>query len=455
MNIIIVGCGKVGLELAERLSAEGHAVTMMDKNAQLMQTALAPLDVQGVVGNGTSYRAQMEAGILDADLLIAVTNTDETSLLSCLIARKAGNCQTIARVRDPEYFEEIGFIKEELGLSLAINPDRAAAAAIARLIQIPSAMEIDSFAKGRVNLVRFQVPDDSPLGGMQLYKISEKIGVDLLVGMIERGDEILIPNGTMTVERGDGLWVVANMANIAKVFRAFGVATRPIKDVMIAGGGRVAYYLAQALLRAHIRVKLIEMDEHKCEVLSDMLPNVDVVCGDATDSQLLHEEGLPDTDAFVALTSIDEENIMLSLYAQKVSKAKRVTKITRIAFEDIINDLPLGSVVCPRTIITDRIVRYVRSMQNASGSNVETLYHLAGGRAEALEFKVKDSPHIDRIVGVPLTELNLKNNLLICCIYRDKKIITPTGRDTLQIGDTVIAVTTHKGLADLTDILKD
>ncbi len=453
MNIIIVGCGKVGLELAERLSADGHAVTMMDTNASLMQKVLAPLDVQGVVGNGTSYRAQMEAGVLDADLLIAVTDTDETSLLSCLIARKAGNCQTIARVRNPEYFEEIRFIKEELGLSMAINPDLAAASAIARLIQIPSAMEIDSFAKGRVNLVRFQLPEDSPMVGMPLMKISEKLGVNLLVPMIERGEEIIIPDGRQTLENGDALWLVANLATISKIFKGFGVKARAIKNVMIAGGGRVSYYLAQALTRAHIRVKMIENNEAKCERLSDMLPEVEIVCGDATDELLLHEEGIEDVDAFVSLTSIDEENIMLSLYAQKVSKAKLVTKITRITFEEVINDMPLGSVVCPRSITTERILRYVRSMENASGSNVETLYYLAKGRAEALEFKVKDTPHVREIVDVPLMELNLKSNLLICCINRGGKIITPTGRDSLQIGDTVIVVTTNKGLSDLTDIL--
>ena len=453
MNIIIVGCGKVGLELAERLSNDGHAVTMMDTNASLMQKSLGPLDVQGVVGNGTSDRAQMEAGVLDADLLIAVTDTDETSLLSCLIARKAGNCQTIARVRSPEYFEEIRFIKEELGLSMAINPDQAAASAIARLIQIPSAMEIDSFAKGRVNLVRFQLPEDSPFAGMPLMNISGKLGVNLLVPMIERGEEVIIPDGRQTLEKGDAVWLVANLATISKIFKGFGVKARTIKNVMIAGGGRVSYYLAQVLTRAHIRVKMIESDEAKCERLSDMLPDVEIVCGDATDELLLHEEGIEDMDAFVSLTSIDEENILLSLYAQKVSKAKLVTKISRITFEEVIKEMPLGSVVCPRTITTERILRYVRSMENASGSNVETLYYLAKGRAEALEFKVKDSAHIREIVDVPFMELNLKPNLLICCINRNGKIITPTGRDSLQIGDTVIVVTTHKGLSDLTDIL--
>jgi len=455
MNIIIVGCGKVGIELAEKLSEEGHAVTMMDTNAQLLQMVTAPLDVQGVHGNGTSYRAQMEADILAADLLIAVTDNDETSLLSCLIARKAGNCQTIARVRSPEYYEEIGFIKEELGLSLAVNPDRSAAADIVRLIRIPSAMEIDTFAKGRVSLVRFQIPDTSPMLGLPLYQISGKVGTDLLVCIIERGDEVFIPNGNMTLEKGDALWVVANLMSVDKMFGGFGIKTKPIKSVMIAGGGRIAYYLAQTLSRARISVKIIEHDPDKCRKLSEMLSNVEIICGDAADEQLLREEGIADTDAFVSLTNIDEENIMLSMYAKKVSHAKRITKISRITFSEVLHDLPLGTVVCPRTITTERILRYVRSMENASGSNVETLYHLADDRVEALEFVVKDTPQMRRIVNVPLMELKLKNNLLVCCINRGGEIITPGGRDTMQVGDTVIVVTTHKGLTDLSDILKD
>ncbi len=456
MNIIIVGCGKVGIELAQKLSEEGHAVTMLDSNAHVLQETIGPVDVQGVCGNGTSYRDQMEAGVLQADLLIAVTDSDEINLLSCLIARKAGNCQTIARVRKPEYYEQIRFIKEELGLSLAVNPDLAAAADIARLIQVPSAMEIDAFAKGRVNLVRFAIPDDSPAVGVTLAELARKLNVNVHICMIERGEEVIIPDGRQRIEKGDSLWIVVNLTTISKVFRAFGLRTRMLKNVMIAGGGRVAQYLAQTLVHSHVRVKLIESDEARCEQLSDIIPEADVVCGDATNETLLQEEGIADTDAFVSLTNIDEENILLSLYAQKVSNAKLVTKITRITFEEVIRDMPLGSVVCPRSITTGRILRYVRSMENASGSNVETLYYLAKGRAEALEFKVREgSKKTERLIGVPLMDLALKNNLLVSCINRDGKIITPSGRDSLQIGDTVIVITTHKGLSDLSDILKD
>ncbi len=456
MNIIIVGCGKVGIELAKKLSEEGHAVTMLDSNMHVLQDSLGPLDVQGVYGNGTSYRDLMEAGVLQADLLIAVTDSDEINLLSCLIARKAGDCQTIARVRKPEYFEQIRFIKEELGLSLAINPDLAAAADIARLIQVPSAMEIDAFAKGRVNLVRFAIPDDSSAIGVALKDLSKKFNVDVHICMIERGNEVIIPGGDQRIERGDSLWIIVNLVTISKVFRAFGLRTRSVKNVMIAGGGRVSQYLAQTLVRSHVRVKIIESNEAKCEQLSDLIPEAEVVCGDATNEVLLREEGIADTDAFVSLTNIDEENILLSLYAQKVSNAKLVTKITRITFEEVIREMPLGSVVCPRSITTGRILRYVRSMENASGSNVETLYYLAKGRVEALEFKVREGTKKSaRILNVPLMDLDLKKNLLISCINRDGKIITPSGRDSLQIGDTVIVITTHKGLRDLSDILKE
>ncbi|MGN0171174.1 MAG: Trk system potassium transporter TrkA [Acutalibacteraceae bacterium] len=454
MNIIIVGCGKVGQELAGQLSAEGHAVTVMDTDPRQLEPVANSYDVRHVLGNGTSYRAQMEAGILQADLLLAMTGQDEVNLLSCLIARKAGNCQTIARVRNPDYFREIRFIKEELGLSMAINPEQAAAADIARLIQIPSAMEIESFAKGRVNLVRFRIPSGSPVNGVRVAELSSKIGTDTLVCIVERGEEVMIPNGDLTLCSGDAVSVIAKWSEISRMFKRFGIQTHSMKNVMIAGGGKISYYLASMLLRAKIRVKLIEVDKEKCEKLSNELDGADIVCGDATDKQLLHEEGLQDADALVALTSIDEENILLSLYAGKVSKAKMITKISRIAFEEVVREMPIGSVVCPKNITTQSILRYIRAMQNSYGSNVETLYRLVNNRVEALEFVVRDSANIRRIVGVPLTELNLKDNLLICCITRNGKIITPTGRDALEIGDTVIVVTTHTGLKDIVDILK-
>lgn len=455
MNIIIVGAGKVGTTLAESLSREGHEITLLDNDAAVLEQALSTLDVRGLVGSGTSYRTQMEAGILEADLLIAVTGTDETSLLSCLIAKKAGNCQTIARVRNPEYYNEIAYIKEELGLSMAVNPERAAAGDIMRLIQIPSAMEVETFAKGRLQVIKLRIMKDTVMDGIRIADLSAQVHHNFLVCVVERKNEIIIPDGNLVLQAGDQISLCVPLVETAALLQKLTAHTHRIKKVMIAGGSGIAYYLAQMLIKARVAVKIIEMDRAKCEWLSMQLPEAVVICGDATDQTLLMEEGLADTDAFVSLTNIDEENILLSIYAASVSGAKRITKISWLALEKIINELPVGSVVYPKNITAERIIRYVRAMQNSFGSNVETLYRMMNGRVESLEFIVKKGAKSDKFINVPLMEMNLKNNLLICGINRNGAVITPTGKDVFLEGDTVVVVTTNTGLNDLKDILKD
>ncbi len=451
MNIIIVGGGKVGLSLASQLSEEGNEITLIDTNAQHVEDILGSHDIQGIVGNGTSYRTQLAAGIEKADLLIAVTNSDETSLLSCLIAKKAGNCQTIARVRNPEYYKEIEFIKEELGLSLAINPEIAAAAQIARLIQIPSALDVDTFAKGRISLIRIKIPQGSCLDGARIRDI-EQLGLKLLICIVESGDNVLIPNGDTQLHFGDTISVIIPLNDVRRSLETIGIHTKPIKNVMIAGGGNISYYLASALLRSKVKVKILETNKPRCEELSDLLPDAQIINGDATDQHLLLEEGIESMDAFVALTGIDEENILLSLYANKVSGAKLITKISKISFEEVVRELPIGTVIYPKSITSQLITSYVRSMQNSMGSNVETLYKMMDDRVEALEFKVSEKAK-GRLTDIPLMKLNLKPNLIVCSITRGKKIITPGGKDTFRVGDTVIVVTTNTGLKDLKDIL--
>lgn len=455
MNIIIVGAGKVGTTLAESLGREGHEITLIDSDAEVLKQALSTLDVQGIVGNGISYSTQMEAGILDADLLIAVTGSDETSLLSCLMAKKAGNCQTIARVRNPEYYNEIAYIKEELGLSMAVNPERAAAGDIMRLIQIPSAMEVETFAKGRIHMVKIKITTDSVMNGIRLSELSAQVNHNFLVCIVERNGEIFIPDGNMVLQAGDTISVCVSLVETADLIQKLTKHTHRIKKVMIAGGSGISYYLTQMLIKAKVSVKIIEIDKSKCEMLSTQLPEAVIVCGDATDQTLLLEEGLQSADAFVSLTNIDEENILLSIFATNVSSAKRITKISRLALEKIINELPVGSVIYPKNITAERIIRYVRAMQNSLGSNVETLYRLENGRVEALEFAVKKGPKSDRFIGVPIMEMNLKDNLLVCGINRNGTIITPSGRDIFEEGDTVVVVTTNTGLNDLKDILRD
>ena len=451
MKIIIVGCGKVGLTLAEQLNNEGHDITVIDKDGIKLRTVTDNIDVMGVEGNGAIYQVQIEAGIKNADLLVATTNSDELNMLCCLIAKKAGNCHTIARVRNPEYSNEIRYIAEELNLSMSINPELAAATEISRLIRFPSAIKIDPFANGRAELMKFIIPEDSILNNMQVYEVVPRLHCTILICAVERGQEVIIPGGSFTLKSGDKISFVGSQSEVTEFFHQIGIAQNTIKTAMFVGGGKITYYLAKMLEHTRIKVKIIEQDLKRCNELSELLPKAMIIHGDGTDQQLLLEEGICQTEAFAALTGFDEENIMLSLYASSLSKAKLITKINRIAFEEVIQQLNLGSIIYPKLITADSIVRYVRAMQNSVGSNVETLYKIAGNKAEALEFRVGNEPSI---IGTPLEKLSFKDNLLVACINRSGKIIIPRGKDTIEKGDTVIIVTTHSGLNDLKDILK-
>ena len=450
MNIIIAGCGGVGSTLAEQLTAEGHEITIIDQESKNIQAVTAQYDVMGVQGNSTSYVTQMEAGIDKADLLIAVTNHDEVNMLTCLIAKKAGNCQTIARVRSPQYFTEIDYIRDELGLSMAVNPEFAAAQEISRLIQIPSAMEVDTFAKGRVNLVKIRIPEGSALDQLMLADFSSKIGTDALVCIVEREKEVYIPGGDFVLQAGDKIYVTMQIAALNDFLNKIGIKEKPIRKVMIAGGGTLGYYLGKILTEARIQVKIIEQNEKRCARLSELIPKAMIIHGNATDKQLMIEEDIETTDAVVAATNFDEENLLLALYANKVSPAKMITRINRLSFEDVLGDLPIGSAVTPKDITAEYIIRYVRSMQNSYGSNVETLYRMVDNRVEALEFNVDSEAMVTRAT---LGELKIKKNTLICCIHRNKKIIRPAGHDRIQPGDSVVVVTTNRGLNGIDEIL--
>lgn len=450
MQIIIVGCGNVGSTLAEQLSKEGHNITVIDTKSDVVQNVSNNFDIMGIVGNGAGYSIQKEAGIEDADLMIAVTGSDELNLLCCLIAKKAGDCHTIARVRNPVYSREISFIKEELGLSMVINPEEAAAREMARVLKFPSAIKIDTFAKGRVELVKYRVEEDSPLCEQALKDISAKLRSDVLVCTVERGEEVFIPGGNFVLKAKDEISVVGSVKSSVQFFKKLGVTTTRAKDAFIVGGGETAYYLAKQLLSIGIGVKIVEKDLKRCEELSELFPQAMIIHGDGTDRDLLLEEGLPQAEAFVALTNFDEENIMLSLFVKSIAKAKLITKVHRIAYDEIINELDLGSVIYPKYITAETIIKYVRAKQNSIGSNIETLYRMNNDRVEALEFHVKeDSP----VLGIPLQELRLKPNLLICCINHKGNIITPGGQSVISAGDTVVIVTTLTGLHDIKDIL--
>ena len=451
LEIIIVGCGKVGSAIAKRLSEEGHNITVIDKNAEKVNHLTEEIDVMGMVGNGSSIDTLMEAGLERAEVVIAVTGSDELNMLCCMFAKKNSTCHTIARVRNPEYIDELDFIKDQLNISAIINPELAAAREIALLLFHPAALKIDAFAEGRAQLIKIELPKDSPMSGKQLKDIGKIISCDMLVCAVERNGNVTIPRGDFVFEDGDIISFLATPEQANTFFERLHLPYKQVKNALIVGGSTLGFYLAKSLLERHIDVRIVEQDIAKCEELAVELPKVTVIHGDGADRQLLMAEGLQETEAMVALTSIDEENILLSLYAKKHSSAKLITKVNRLEFDDITDGLDIGSVIYPKYITSDSIVQYVRALRNAAGNNVKTLYRILDDRVEALEFDVSDKSNV---TDIPLSQLKLKNNLLICCIDRGGKIIIPRGSDTIQVGDAVIVVTLEQGLHDLSDILK-
>ena len=441
MNIIIVGCGKVGRSLVEQLSSENHDISIVDPKAYVVQSMVDMYDVFGIVGNGASYNVLTEVGVEEADLLIAVTNSDELNLLCCLIAKKAGKCATIARVSNPVYFDEINFIKEEMGISMIINPELAAASEMSRILRIPTAMEINSFAKGKVELLKFVLRTSSILNGMRIKEIGERMRGEVLVCAVERQNDVFIPSGDFVLQENDRISIVASPGSASSFFQKIGVQMNPVRNVMIVGGSKTAYYLSKKLLKMGISVKIIDKDFDRCEELSVLLPKAVIIHGNGSDQEVLLEEGLLETDAFVALTN----------FVKGQTPAKLITKVKRVSYNHIIDGLDLGSLIYPEYITAQYIVQYVRAKQNSIGSNIENLYKIVDGKAEALEFHIEEHAPV---IGIPLQTLPLRDQILICSINRNGTVKIPTGQDMIRVGDTVIVVTTKTGLHDISDILK-
>ncbi len=453
MNIIIVGCGKVGAALTEQLNEEGNNVTVVDLDADKVNALAAKYDVMGVIGNGATHLVLEEAGIMKAHLLIAVTGSDELNLLCCLIAKKAGDCQTIARVRSPQYSQEAPYLKEELGLAMVINPEATAAAEIARVLRFPSAMKIDTFARGRVEMVKFRLPENSPMVGCAVKELAGKFNCDVLICTVEREDGAYIANGDFVFCEKDIISLIATPKNANDFFRKIGYKMNSVKDIMAVGGGGITHYLCEILKRSgnSIKIKIIEKDMKRCEELASTFEGVTVINGDAAEQAVLLEEGLPSAGGFLALTNLDEENILLSLFAKRVSSAKLVTKINRIDFDDVIKHLDLDSIIYPKNVTAETIVRYVRAMKNSIGSNMETLYSIVKGKIEAAEFIIKEN---SPVAGKPLMEMKFRGRVLIAAILRDNKVIVPRGHDEMQAGDSVIIVSDNPEINDIADILR-
>ncbi len=451
MNIVVVGCGKVGRKLVSQLSHEKeHNITVIDSRQAIVQKLVNNYDIMGVVGSGTDVDILNEASVEDADVLIAVTGSDELNLMVCLMAKKLGGCNTIARVRKPEYYKAINIIKEELGLALVVNPEMSAANEIARILRFPSAIKIDTFAKGRVEILKFEIPEDCVLDNMRVLEIAAKLGSYVLVCGVERGEQAFIPSGNFVLRSGDQISIVASIKETSAFFKKIGIRTNKVKDTLIVGGSDTSYYLARNLMKTGIQVKIIEQNKSRCDELFQLLPNATIVNGDGTDNKLLMEEGLATFDSFVSMTNIDEENVLLSLYAKTQTKGKVVTKINRIEYGNVIDDLQLGTTIYPKNITAENIVRFVRAKRNSIGSNIETMHIILDGKAEALEFRIKEN---SPVTGKTLAQLSLKENILIACITRGGKVIIPRGQDTIEVGDTVLVVTLKKGFKDIRDII--
>ncbi len=450
MNIIIVGCGTVGLTLIEQLGAEGNNITAVDIKSESLDSIPAHNDVMTVVGNGATFAVLREAGIDRADLLIAVTNSDELNLLCCVVAKKAGTCQTIARVRDPNYSADAEYIKQEFDLAMLINPEYAAALEISRILRFPSALKIDTFAKGAVELVKFKLAEQSPLVGLCVKEIRTVLKCDVLICTVERGDEVYIAKGDFQFEARDVISLIATRRNASEFFNKIRYKLRPVKDVMIIGANNMTQYLCELLQKNDIHTKVIEKNKELAEALCRELPDVTVINGDPFDKELLLEEGIAHVGAFISLTNQDEENLLLSLFAKGASSAKRITKIARTDFDEVVNQLELDSVITPKSLTSDMILRYVRAKNNSIGSNVETLYNISRGKAEVAEFAILE--HSD-ITEKPLAELQLKSDVLIASIQRGSRVIIPRGTDVIRPHDNVIVVSKQLGMTDINEIL--
>ncbi|MBE7061733.1 MAG: Trk system potassium transporter TrkA [Clostridiales bacterium] len=450
MNLIIVGAGKVGETLIENFLKESHDITVLDVNASEVSSIVDKLDVKGVVGSGIERDSLINAGVESADFFIACTSRDETNILCCVLAKKLGAKRTIARVRDPEYFKEVDGMKEDLGLDFAFNPELHTALEIAQQLKFPSARGVETFVKNRVTMAEYEIADGNPLIGKSLKDISGEFGNKVLIAVVQRGKEFFIPRGDFVINLGDLIHIIAKEAEINAFCKKTKLYKRRAKNIFIVGGGKITYYLALELIKSGLDVKIIENDEGRAQVLAGALPKATVILGDGTDNALLDEENIKGADACVTLTGIDEENVIVSLYAKQKGVGKVITKIDRSSIVSMVERIGLDAVVSPKDIIANQIVSFVRAHQAETGNGINTLYKL-DDKVEALVFTVRESFGKQ---GVPLKKLSIKRNVLIGGIVRGNEFVFPTGESCLLAGDRVIVVTAAKQVTDLTQILR-
>lgn len=452
MKVIVIGDGKVGRTIVGHICNEGHEVVVVDKNPNNVDEIVSLYDVMGLCGNGASYDVLKDSGADKADLLIAVTSSDETNILACLIAQKLGTKSTIARIRNVEYSNQTNIFRTDLGIKMTINPEKESANEILKIINFPEAIKVDSFANGKVDLVEKYIPEDSPLVGQSLASLYQKYQIKVLVCAVQRNEEVFIPSGNFTFEAKDRVHITANSnASLREFFNKTGLLESKIKRIMIIGGSKIAVYLANDLIKAKFDVKIIEKNYDRCVELSNQLPKATIIHGDGADQDLLSEEGFKDTDAVICLTNSDEENIVVSMYAFKEAIQKIITKINKASLVNIMESISMASIISPKDITSSQIVSYIRAANNARGNNVVTLSKLVNNQVEALEFVAKAD---NRLLDIPLKELKLKKNILIAAIIRGDETIIPNGNDQINENDNVIVVSTNQYLDDLSDILE-
>ena len=451
MKIVIIGLGTIGKTILKNLSRKGHSITIIDEDKNKIEGLIEKYDVSGIVGNGAGIDIQREAGVRGADLAIALTNSDELNVFACLVAKKNGVKNTIARVRNPDYRKQIMEMKDELGISMIVNPEQDTAAEIFNLINLPSIAQAEHFAKGRVLLVEIVAEKGCALIGETLITLGKKLNTKVLICAVQRGQNVIIPTGNFVIEEGDRIHLTSDAKSLRDFLAEVNLVKSPLKNIMIVGGSRIAYYLANELSKKKYKIKLIESNLAVAEELASELPRVTVIHGNGTQHELLIEEGIEAMDAFVALTAIDEENMVVTMFANKMKVKKTITQIKSDDLVGMLDELGIENTVSPQNIVANRIISYIRALANTRGSNVLTLYRLVNDQVEALEFYAKKP---EPIYDKPLKELKIKENCLVACIIRENEVIIPNGNDTIKLGDNVIVVTTHKNFDDLTDILE-
>ena len=451
MKMVIIGNGKAGSSLSSMLANEGHDVTVIDINAAALEKTQNTEDVMCIEGNGIDADVQRDAAVNKAGMVIAATHHDEVNLLCCLIARKLGAKRTISRVRNPEYYKQIDFIRDDLGLSMAINPEGITADEILRVLITPDAAKVEVFEKGKMELVEYKIPDNSPILNLSLLEIYKRTKIKFLICAVQRDSEIYIPGGDFVLRSGDRINIAAAHKEIEQFFKMNGSIKDKVKSCMIVGGGRICYYLTKSLLGMGMHVKIIEKNLEKCRQLAQLFPKASVIHGDGTDQDMLAEERIRDTDAFVAITGIDEENIIMSLYAKNNSNAKVVTKVNRESYVGLTSQIGLDCIISPKYLTTNSVLAYVRSLDNTE-SNIESIYHIVDDRVEAAEFKIRDN--IPRLIGVPLKDLKIRKNILICSVVRGRQVIIPDGSTTIELNDSVVVISKEHRFSDIRDILE-